>query len=263
VTTSLLLVGCGRMGSALLAGWQRSGCFDSVTVVEPHPPAGLQNCLAEAAALPTAFCPALVVFAVKPQQLSALLPAYARFVGSGTTFLSIAAGQPLSLFEKQLGAGAAVVRAMPNTPAALGQGISVAVANAAVTADGRALATTALEAGGKVEWIADESLLNAVTALSGSGPAYVFYLVEVLAKAGAELGLPADLSLRLARQTVIGSGYLLDQSPETPEALRHAVTSPGGTTEAALKVLMGGERGQQLFTEALTAARDRGRVLAG
>lgn len=263
MTTSLLLVGCGRMGSALLAGWQRSGFFDSVTVIEPHPPATMPNCLADAAALPESFSPALVVFAVKPQQLSAILPAYARFVRSGTTFLSIAAGKPIALFEKELGAGAAIVRAMPNTPAAIGQGISVAVANAAVTAEGRALATTALEAGGKVEWIADESLLDAVTALSGSGPAYVFYLVEVLAKAGTALGLDPALALRLARQTVIGSGHLLDQSSETAEALRQAVTSPGGTTEAALKVLMGERRTELLFTEALTEARDRGRVLAG
>lgn len=263
MTTSLLLVGCGRMGSALLAGWQRSGFADSVTVVEPHPPAAVQNCLADAAALPVSFNPVLVVFAVKPQQLSTLLPAYARFTRPGTTFLSIAAGQPIALFEKELGAEAAIVRAMPNTPAAIGQGISVAVANAAVTAEGRALATTALEAGGKVEWIADESLLDAVTALSGSGPAYVFYLVEVLAKAGIALGLDPALAMRLARQTVIGSGHLLDQSSETAEALRQAVTSPGGTTEAALKVLRGEGRMELLFTEALTAARDRGRALAG
>lgn len=164
---------------------------------------------------------------------------------------------------KGLGTGAAIVRAMPNTPAAIGQGISVAVANAAVTAEGRALATTALEAGGKVEWIADENSAGCGNRLSGSGPAYVFYLVEVLAKAGAALGLNSGLALRLApSDRCTRSGHLLDQSSESAEALRQAVAGPSGTTEAALKVLRGEGRMELLFTEALTAARDRGRALA-
>jgi pyrroline-5-carboxylate reductase len=152
---------------------------------------------------------------------------------------------------------------MPNTPAAIGKGISVAVANDHVMPEGRALAERALLAGGLVRWVNDEALLDAVTALSGSGPAYVFYLVEVLAQAGEKLGLPGDLAWLLARQTVIGSGHLLEQSEDSAEVLRRAVTSPGGTTEAALKVLMGNEALLKLFTEALDAARTRGRELAG
>lgn len=261
---ALLLVGCGRMGSALLAGWQRTRSFHTIYVIEPHAPAGLAvPCLSDPSALPPDFVPELIVFAVKPQQLGAVLPSYVRFVKPETTFLSIAAGTPISAFEAILGPGTAAIRAMPNTPAAIGKGISVAVANKAVLPRGRALATTALEAGGAVEWLSDEALLDAVTALSGSGPAYVFYLVEVLAQAGEEMGLSSELAIKLARQTVIGSGHLLEQSPdETAAALRMAVTSPGGTTHAALERLMQDQRCQSLFTEALTAARDRGRALA-
>ncbi len=248
-----VLVGCGRMGSALLKGWGAGA-----VVVEPSNPACLPDI--EAAG---AITPELVVFAVKPQQMAEVLPAYKRFAGSAT-FLSIAAGKTIAGFEAALGHQAAIVRCMPNTPAAIGKGITVAVANKNVTNAGKALADKALRAGGMVEWVEDENLLDAVTALSGSGPAYVFHLVEAMAKAGAAMGLEPALAMKLARQTVIGSGHLLEQSPHEPAGkLREAVTSPGGTTAAALAVLMGDEKLQKLMTEALKAAQARGRELAG
>lgn len=240
------------MGSALLKGWARPGTL----VVEPNDPGHLPNI--EAAG---DIAPELVVFAVKPQQLADVVPAYAKF--KSATFLSIAAGKTIAGFEAMLGQGAAIIRCMPNTPAAIGKGISVAVANKNVTAEGRRLADTALKAGGMVEWVEDERLLDAVTALSGSGPAYVFHLVEVMAKAGEAMGLASDLAMKLARQTVIGSGHLLEQSPDAASALREAVTSPGGTTAAALDILMGQERLQNLMTEALKAAQARSKELAG
>lgn len=239
------------MGSALLKGWARP---DAV-VIEPNNPAYLPTL--EAAGDIT---PELVVFAIKPQQMAEALPAYARF--RNATFLSIAAGKTIDGLEAWLGREAAIVRAMPNTPAAIGKGISVAVANKNVSAAGRQLADEALKAGGAVEWVTDESLMDAVTALSGSGPAYVFYLTEALAKAGEAMGLAPDLAMQLARQTVIGSGHLLEQSSESAAALRQAVTSPGGTTAAALQVLMGDDRLQKLMTEALKAAQARGRELS-
>lgn len=244
------------MGSALLKGWQ--DC--DVKVVEPQPPSGI-SALSSPDALADDYNPALVVFAVKPQQVDAVVPDYARFNRAGTTFLSIAAGKTIARLKLLLGGSPAIVRAMPNTPAAIGKGITVAAANAEVSGAGKKAADFALQAGGAVEWVADEGLLDAVTALSGSGPAYVFYLVEVLEEAGKQMGLAPDLSMKLARQTLIGSGYLLEQSTESAADLRKAVTSPGGTTQAALEVLTG--RMQSLFTEALLAAQKRGRELAG
>lgn len=248
------------MGSALLRGWNNP----NVVVIEPEPVADLPKGVTQypvLEALPGQFVPDLVVFAVKPQVLENIVPAYARF--KPATFLSIAAGKTLASFAKLLGSDAAVVRAMPNTPAAIGQGISVLVANNNVSPQGKQLAETALKAGGAVEWVSDESLMDAVTALSGSGPAYVFLLVEVLAKAGEQMGLGPDLAITLARQTVIGSGHLLQQSPQPAAALRAAVTSPGGTTAAALAVLQQNEALQELFTKALQAAQERGKQLAG
>lgn len=247
-----VLVGCGRMGSALLKGWARPDAI----VIEPNNPAYLPDI--EAAGN---ISPALVVFAVKPQAIAGVVPAYAKF--RGATFLSIAAGKTIAGFEALLGPEAAIVRAMPNTPAAIGKGVSVAVANGNVSAAGRTLANDALKAGGMVEWVGNESLLDAVTALSGSGPAYVFYLVEVMARAGEAMGLAPDLAMKLARQTVIGSGHLLEQSADGAAALREAVTSPGGTTAAALHILKDSGRLQDLMTEALEAAQARGRELAG
>lgn len=263
--TRVLLVGCGKMGSAMLAGWLERGiAADEVVVVEPNPasvPAGVLV-VAGAEAVPADFAPDVVVLATKPQVMAEVLPPYARFAGRAV-FLSIAAGKTLAFFATHLGAGAAVVRAMPNTPAAVRRGITVCVADAAVDADRRALCAELLGAVGEVDWVDDEGLMDAVTAVSGSGPAYVFLLAEAMAAAGEAVGLPADLSARLARATVSGSGELLRQSPESAEQLRKNVTSPGGTTAAALAVLMAEGGIPDLLAEGITAARDRGRELAG
>jgi len=270
VPGALLLVGCGKMGTALVHGWiaARQPPTD-IAIVEPAPrPAifadvDLGAWVDDASWLPVEFRPDVVVFAVKPQAMAAVLPAYRRFVTPETVFLSIAAGRTIASFEAVLGAEAAVVRSMPNTPAAIGCGITVAVANARVTVAQRAMCDALLRAVGDVAWIDDEALLDAVTALSGSGPAYVFLLVEALADAGIAAGLPGDLALRLARATVEGSGELLRRSIEPPSILRHAVTSPGGTTAAALEVLMAADGLPALMTRAVAAATRRSRELAG
>ncbi len=267
---ALLLVGCGKMGGAMLDGWLAAGTASRVVVVEPAGglPEGVRGNPAVSAAdgpgdLPDGFIPDVVVLAVKPQVMDAVVPAYRGLVRPGTVFLSIAAGKTIGCLEGHLGAGAAVVRAMPNTPAAIGRGMTVAVANAAVSAPQRALCDALLGAVGEVAWVEDEALIDPVTAVSGSGPAYVFLLVEALAKAGVASGLPADLALRLARATVSGAGELLRQSTAPAADLRKAVTSPGGTTQAALEVLMGEAGLQPLLDAAVAAATRRSRELAG
>jgi pyrroline-5-carboxylate reductase len=262
--TKVLLVGCGKMGSALLAGWLDRGMDAAgVVVVEPALPdlgPGV-TVVAGEAAIPAGFRPDVVVLAVKPQAMAEVLPPYARF--GRAVFLSIAAGKTIAFFEGMLGA-AALVRAMPNTPAAVRRGITVCCANARADADARALCGRLLEAVGEVGWVDDEGLMDAVTAVSGSGPAYVFLLAEAMAAAGVAQGLPPDLANRLARATVAGSGELLRQSAETAGQLRKNVTSPGGTTAAALAVLMAEGRGlAELMTEAVAAATRRGKELAG
>ncbi|NNG04871.1 MAG: pyrroline-5-carboxylate reductase [Inquilinus sp.] len=263
----LLLVGCGKMGGALLDGWLRAGIVDHVDVVEPsvatlpRDPRVVRHDAADAVA--DAPRPEIVVIAVKPQVTDTVVPAYRRFVAPGTAFVSIAAGRTLGYFGDLLGAEAAVVRAMPNTPAAIGQGISVMVANDHVDDAQRHLAGRLMAAAGAVEWVEDEGLIDAVTALSGGGPAYVFLLIETLAQAGAAAGLPTALAMRLARQTVVGSGALAAASEEAAATLRRNVTSPGGTTQAALEVLMAADGVQPLFDRAIAAATKRSRELAG
>ncbi len=270
---SLLLVGCGKMGGAMLDGWLASGIASRVAVVERAvlPDALTNNPRVVAASgpdtLPAGFVPDVVVLAVKPQVMDEALPAYRALVRPGTVFLSIAAGKTIAYFEAALGGGAggegaAIVRSMPNTPAAIGRGMTVAVPNARVTAAQTALCDALLRAVGDVAWIDDETLLDPVTAVSGSGPAYVFLLVEALAKAGEESGLPADLAMRLARATVSGAGELLNQSPQAAADLRKAVTSPNGTTQAALEVLMAGDGLQPVMTAAIAAATRRSKELA-
>ncbi|HXW25033.1 MAG TPA: pyrroline-5-carboxylate reductase, partial [Xanthobacteraceae bacterium] len=205
----------------------------------------------------------VIVIAVKPQVAAEVVPAAAPLVGPSSVVVSIMAGQRLSALERALPRGTAVIRAMPNTPAAIGRGITVAVANAHASAHQRDLAGRLLAAIGAVEWVADEALLDAVTAVSGSGPAYVFLLAETLAQAGVAAGLPADLAGRLARATVAGSGELLHRSPLDAETLRRNVTSPGGTTLAALTVLMGTDGLGPLMARAVAAATRRSRELAG
>jgi pyrroline-5-carboxylate reductase len=218
---------------------------------------------ADPPSLPATLSPGIVVFAVKPQGLDAIAPAYRRFADRGTAFLSIVAGKTLAAFERHLGADAAIVRSMPNTPAAVRRGITVACANGNITPAQRADCQALLEAVGEVAWVADETLLDPVTAVSGSGPAYVFLLIECLADAGREAGLPADLAQRLARATVIGSSELARLSDESAAKLREAVTSPGGTTAAALEVLMGKNGLRELMVKAIAAATRRSRELAG
>lgn len=263
--TRVLLVGCGKMGSALLAGWVDQGIDpEGMVVVEPAEaavPAEVKR-FQSPDRVPRDFRPDVVVLATKPQVMADVLPPYARFRDS--VFLSIAAGKPLAFFEAALGADKAIVRAMPNTPAAVRRGITVCAANARVDAARRMACQVLLEAVGEVAWIDDEGLMDAVTAVSGSGPAYVFLLAEAMAAAGVGVGLPADLAARLARATVAGAGELLRQSPESAEQLRRNVTSPGGTTAAALAVLMAEGRGMgDLLAEGIAAATRRGRELAG
>ncbi|HWK44147.1 MAG TPA: pyrroline-5-carboxylate reductase [Stellaceae bacterium] len=264
---TLLLVGCGKMGGALLSGWMEADFLGGVAVVEPAgdaagfvgDPRVMQ--VRGAAELDPAFRPSVIVLAVKPQVMEMVAPAFARHVGPETVVLSIAAGRTLRSFDR-LFPQAAIIRAMPNTPAAVGRGITVAVANRVVTQEQRALCDRLLAAVGAVEWVDEEALIDAVTALSGGGPAYVFLLIEVLAGAGAAAGLPPDLAMRLARATVAGSGELARLSDQPADVLRRNVTSPNGTTQAALDVLMGDAGVAPLFRRAIAAATARSRELA-
>jgi pyrroline-5-carboxylate reductase len=265
--TTLLLIGCGKMGGALLKGWLERGAARHVVVIEPGPGADafagkrLVERHKRPEEIPLEFAPDVVVFAVKPQVMDGAVSPYKRFVGR-SLFLSIAAGKTLRYFARLLDDDAAVVRAMPNTPAAVGRGITVATANPRVTPTQRRLADTLLSAVGEVGWVDDEGLIDAVTAVSGSGPAYVFLLIECLAKAGVAAGLPADLATRLALATVAGSGELARLSHEPASKLREAVTSPGGTTRAALDVLMATDGLEPLMIKAVAAAARRSRELA-
>lgn len=264
----LLLVGCGKMGGALLSGWLEQGLPEAV-VVEPNPAAasahaGRVTVVPSAADIPPGFRPQAVVLAIKPQEAAAALPALARF--GDAVFVSIMAGRPVAGIRAALagaGTGAAVVRAMPNTPAAVRQGFTVGFAGPGVSPLQRALADRLLGAVGEVAWVTDEALIDPVTAVSGGGPAYVFLLAELLEAAAIEQGLPADLARRMARATVAGSGALLAGSAEDSATLRRAVTSPKGTTERALAVLMEAEAWPALLSRAIRAATERSRELAG
>jgi pyrroline-5-carboxylate reductase len=268
LAATIVLVGAGKMGSAMLDGWIGLGLDPArVAVIEPQPSHEIAALAARGLRLnPDRHAvrdPAVVVIAVKPQMAAEVVPAAAPLVGPSSVVVSIMAGQRLASLERALPGRTAVIRTMPNTPAAIGRGITVAVANAHVSAHQRDLAGRLLAAIGTVEWVGDEVLLDAVTAVSGSGPAYVFLLAETLARAGAAAGLPADLAGRLARATVAGSGELLHRSPLDAETLRRNVTSPGGTTAAALEILMGEGGLAPLMQRAVAAATRRSRELAG
>ncbi len=265
---TLLLVGCGKMGGALLSGWLDRKAADSYHVIEPGPGAdafkgkpgvtlhqGFES-------LPPGLAPEVVVLAVKPQTMAAALPAYRAFADKGAAFLSIAAGKTLGYFARHLGEKAAVVRSMPNTPAAIGRGIAVLCASPAVSPAQKDRCGALLAAAGEVGWVEDEGLIDAVTGVSGSGPAYVFLMIECLAKAGIEAGLAPDLAMRLARATVAGSGELARLSSDPASTLRENVTSPGGTTRAALDVLMAADGLEPLMVRAFAAATRRSRELA-
>ncbi len=261
---SILLVGLGKMGGAMLAGWRERGLAPSVAVdpMLPLSPGPEVTVVADAAAIPAGFRPAAVVLAVKPQSAADTLPLYARFGGSAV-FLSIMAGRTLSGMRSLLGEGSAVVRAMPNTPAAVRQGVTVACPGPGVTMVQRELCDVLLAAIGKVAWVEDEGLLDPVTAVSGSGPAYVFLLAELMEQAAIEQGIPAGLARMLARETVSGSGALMAASTEDAAQLRKNVTSPGGTTAAALAVLMDKAAMPEALSRAIAAATKRSRELAG
>jgi pyrroline-5-carboxylate reductase len=265
---SLLLVGAGNMGGALLRGWLAQGLSPAQIIVQdPSPPPTMTALLAQhgisASAAPKLDgAPAVILAAVKPQLMDQVFPSVARHAGPDTVVLSVAAGKTIASFERHLPARAAVVRSIPNTPASVGRGITVCAANAHVTAAQRDLCNTLLSSVGAVGWVDDEALIDAATAVSGSGPAYVFLLAECLAKAGVEAGLPVELAAQLARWTVAGAGELLHRSDLDAAILRQNVTSPNGTTYAALQVLMADDALQPLMTKAIAAATRRSRELA-
>lgn len=264
---TILLAGAGKMGSALLEGWLALGLApEHLVIIEPAPGDHLpalaergvrlnppRDAIGEVAA---------VMIAVKPQVAPEVMPVLRPLVGAATVAVSIMAGRTLRFLEAAL-PGAALIRAMPNTPAAIGRGITVAVANGKVSARQRKLASALLAAMGKVEWTSDEALMDAITAVSGSGPAYIFLLAEAMAKAGIAAGLPPELAATLARETVAGSGELLHRSSLDAATLRQNVTSPGGTTAAALEVLTGPGGFDEILIKAIAAATRRGRELAG
>ncbi len=258
----VLLVGLGKMGGAMLAGWCAHGLAPSFAV-DPTMPASLGDgvmVVASAADLPADFKPAAVIFAVKPQSAPETLPHYARFTDA--VMLSIMAGRNISSLKAVLG-DVAIVRSMPNTPAAIGQGITVACPGPSVTESQRALCDTLLAAVGEVAWVDDESLIDAVTAVSGGGPAYVFLLAELLEQAAIEQGIPPPLARQMARKTVSGSGALLAASSEDAAILRRNVTSPGGTTQQALAVMMEESAWPDTISRAIAAATARSRELGG
>jgi pyrroline-5-carboxylate reductase len=265
ITGPLVLAGAGKMGGAMLAGWLARG-LDArrVVVIEPNPSDEIGALAAKGIRLNPSpkevGAAATLVVALKPQSFPEAGAMLKSFAGPSTLVVSIMAGTTIASLAAAC--GGSVVRAMPNTPAAIGRGITVAVAAKSVSADQRAVADALLRATGSVEWVDDENLMDAVTAVSGSGPAYIFLLAEELARAGVEAGLPPELATKLARETVAGSGELLHRSDLASATLRQNVTSPGGTTAAALEVLMGPDGLQSLLIRAVAAATRRSRELA-
>lgn len=264
---SLTLVGAGRMGAAMLDGWLAAGLDPRrTTIVEPQPSDAVRGlCAARGIALNPAdtAAAAVLVVAIKPQGFADVAPALDRMIGPDTLVLSILAGKTVADLKHRLGNARAVVRAMPNLPASIGRGATGAVASPEVTEDQRARVDALLAASGLVAWVGSEDDIDAVTALSGSGPAYVFLLVEVLEAAGVAAGLSPAVAARLARATVSGAGALLDASDLPAAELRRNVTSPGGTTAAALDVLMRADGMAPLLREAVAAAKRRAGALAG
>lgn len=258
----LVLLGCGKMGSAMLEGWLANGLeAGSVFVIDPQPSDWLVRQGVVLDRLPDN--PALVMLAVKPQMMAQALPQVADFAGGETLFLSVAAGIDIAGFEGHLGQNTPVVRAMPNTPAAIGKGITAIVGNAAASEADLEMADGLLQAIGQVVRLSDEGQIDAVTGVSGSGPAYVFHMVECLAAAAEAEGLPSDLAMQLAKATVAGAGLLAETAQDDPAQLRRNVTSPNGTTQAGLEVLMAEGTGlAPLIRATVGAAAARSRELA-
>lgn len=264
MSDTVMLVGCGNMGRAMLKGWMKAAPDTTALVVEPdadlREAAGALGArvFSKISAVPSGATPDLIFLAVKPQVMADVLPDYASY---DATFVSVAAGVTVATLREGLGEEARVIRCMPNTPAAIGLGMMVCYATDTVSAAARGLTDRLLATSGDVAWVEQERLMDAVTAVSGSGPAYVFHLIECLGAAGEEAGLPAELSARLALQTVMGAGKLAAMGDTPPATLREQVTSPGGTTAAALAVMMENGRFQNMMTEAVEAARARGEEL--
>jgi pyrroline-5-carboxylate reductase len=267
IDLKILLVGCGKMGGALLSGWlNQSIKASNISVIEPQKnnldiflKNGV-NLYRKFEDLENHYEPDFILFAVKPQMMDEIVPDY-RCFSEKTTFISIAAGKTIAYFESQLGKKNAIIRAMPNTPAAVGRGITVACGNSFVKKKTQETCLALLTAVGDARWLDDESLIDAVTAISGSGPAYVFLLAETMLQAGMDAGLGCKMATELAVKTVAGSGELLQQSSEKISVLRKNVTSPGGTTEAALSILMGKNGMQKLISEAVIKAIQKSKLL--
>ncbi|SCW67153.1 pyrroline-5-carboxylate reductase [Ancylobacter rudongensis] len=265
----VLLIGCGNMGYALAVGWLTGAEAIEVHIVEPSAPlreraaaagAATSAELGDVSARPT---PDVVLLAVKPQQMDTVLPDIRRFAESSALVISVAAGVGLERMEEALGTRTSLIRCMPNTPAAIGAGMMVCVANGQASPDQRALAQRLLSATGQVRFVQDEALMDAVTAVSGSGPAYVFHMIDCLERAGIAEGLPGDLARELALQTVYGAGRLAREGDTDPATLRRQVTSPNGTTAAALAELMGPAGVDPVIARAVHAARRRSVELGG
>ncbi len=261
--SGLVLLGCGKMGSAMLAGWLRDGLPPGAVWVQDPAPSDWLRAQGVQINAPLPAAPAVVLVAVKPQIMSAALPGLAGLGGGQTLFISVAAGTPLAAFEAQLGPATPIIRAMPNTPAAIGQGITALIGNDAATAQHLDLAETLLRAVGDVVRLGAEGQMDAVTGVSGSGPAYVFHLIETLAAAGEAQGLPPELAMQLAKATVAGAGALAQAADAPPAVLRENVTSPNGTTQAGLAVLMDEGTGlRPLIRATVDAATERSKELA-
>ncbi|MCV6585068.1 MAG: pyrroline-5-carboxylate reductase [Marinibacterium sp.] len=259
----LVLLGCGKMGSAMLAGWLSDGLpSDAVWVLDPQPSDWLKaQAVHLNSDLPPA--PAVVIIAVKPQMMQDALPRLAALGNGDTLFVSVAAGTPIAQFERLLGAETPIIRAMPNTPAAIGRGITALVGNARTRADQIDAAESLLSAVGQTVRLDSEDQIDAVTGVSGSGPAYVFHMIEALTAAGIAQGLPDDMAAKLAQATVAGAGALAEASDDSPAQLRINVTSPNGTTQAGLEVLMDADTGLgPLMARTVKAATDRSKELA-
>ncbi len=259
---TVTLIGAGNMGGAMLKGWLAGGMpAKNITVIDPNPSdqmvqtlqeAGVRHFVSAEGAKPAN----VLLVAVKPQMMGKVLPMLTSLVDETTVAVSVAAGTTIETLASSLGYPAAV-RAMPNTPSLVERGMTVACPNSQVTCKQRQQVDGLLKAIGRVEWVDDEALIDAVTAVSGSGPAYIFHLAECMAAAGVKAGLPQELAMILARETVSGAGELLRQSDDVPQTLRENVTSPGGTTAAALNVLMRDGQMAEMFVEAIEAAKSR------
>lgn len=261
----IVLLGCGKMGSAMLRGWLGDALnIQSVNIIDPNPSDWVLSLSAEGASLNSEFPqnPAVCILAVKPQIMGEALPALQSLGNGDTLFISIAAGTPISMFEDMLGSETPIIRAMPNTPAAISKGITALIGNTKASAANIEMADILLKAVGQTVQLENEGQMDAVTAVSGSGPAYVFHLIETMAAAGVAQGLSAELSMALSKATVGGAGLLAEEAEESPSILRENVTSPGGTTAAALNVLMEQETGfPMLLDKAIKAAAERSREL--